>query len=475
MFADPVSTQPVISIHAPLTGSDYQRQRRPQKTNKFQSTLPLRGATLILSPVLWLIRIFQSTLPLRGATPASQQQRIFNPISIHAPLTGSDFSGGCCPATKTISIHAPLTGSDRWASSSWAAVSISIHAPLTGSDCLSDRFGRPPNNSIHAPLYGERPQTWAGTPQLCNFNPRSPYGERPGLNASRYQKCDFNPRSPYGERLRLEDLKNESNTISIHAPYGSDLFYSLGIPSGFHFNPRSPYGERLATAASRDAAVPFQSTLPLRGATAEDAVPPEPTTIFIHAPLTGATRNSRVMAAGSWISIHAPLTGSDYLSYVSRPASAHFNPRSPYGERRPLLWAPGPGIPFQSTLPYGERQVIRLAVSEADKFQSTLPLTGSDCNGACREISTFYFNPRSPYGERLLHIADLLRPIISIHAPLTGSDMADSINQADQFISIHAPLTGSDSDVRRFCLTATHFNPRSPYGERRLMRLLIHP
>ena len=126
----------------------------------------------------------------------------------------------------------------------------------------------------------------------------------------------FQSTLPLRGATETEDLKNESNTISIHAPLtGSDLFYSLGIPSGFHFNPRSPYGERLATAASRDAAVPFQSTLPLRGATAEDAVPPEPTTISIHAPLTGS--DTQQPGNGCWI--------------------MDFNPRSPYGERLRFL------------------------------------------------------------------------------------------------------------------------------------------
>ena len=37
-------------------------------------------------------------------------------------------------ATEPISIHAPLTGSDQPAENSDTATQISIHAPLTGSD-----------------------------------------------------------------------------------------------------------------------------------------------------------------------------------------------------------------------------------------------------------------------------------------------------------------------------------------------------
>ena len=73
----------------------------------------------------------------------------------------------------------------------------------------------------------------------------------------------------------------------------------------------------------------FQSTLPVRGATAEGA---------------------STLASGS-ISIHAPRTGSDYSAYWRSSASYNFNPRSPYGERR-LYGFCGPNFDiFQSTLP----------------------------------------------------------------------------------------------------------------------------
>ena len=59
------------------------------EADEFQSTLPLRGATLPrCSPVD--ASKFQSTLPLRGAT----RRKIFGAylvrISIHTPLAGSD-------------------------------------------------------------------------------------------------------------------------------------------------------------------------------------------------------------------------------------------------------------------------------------------------------------------------------------------------------------------------------------------------
>ena len=56
--------------------------------------------------------------------------------------------------------------------------------------------------------------------------------------------------------------------------------------------------------------------------------------------------------------------------------------------------------------------------------------------------------------------------LISIHAPLTGSDNEIFAGIAADAISIHAPLTGSDPKCGREFKLALYFNPRSPYGER---------
>ena len=56
--------------------------------------------------------VFQSTLPLRGATIASIISRQLGGISIHAPLAGSDALEVQDGSGRRISIHAPLAGSD---------------------------------------------------------------------------------------------------------------------------------------------------------------------------------------------------------------------------------------------------------------------------------------------------------------------------------------------------------------------------
>ena len=51
------------------------------------------------------------------------------------------------------------------------------------------------------------------------------------------------------------------------------------------------------------------------------------------------------------------------------------------------------------------------------------PLTGSDYICSLSLLMSTNFNPRSPYGERRSHTYPLdIINVISIHAPLTGSD-----------------------------------------------------
>ena len=102
----------IISIHAPLTGSDLEIVYASQIAD-ISIHAPLTGSDIaapldIASP--WR---FQSTLPSQGATYIRITTLYLQNISIHAPLTGSDAPCGTeIHYTVDISIHAPLTGSD---------------------------------------------------------------------------------------------------------------------------------------------------------------------------------------------------------------------------------------------------------------------------------------------------------------------------------------------------------------------------
>ena len=78
-----------ISIHAPRVGSDCRRAYAELGGVKFQSTLPVWGATRRICRIFFKI-VFQSTLPVWGATPRSLYSGIQCEISIHAPRVGSD-------------------------------------------------------------------------------------------------------------------------------------------------------------------------------------------------------------------------------------------------------------------------------------------------------------------------------------------------------------------------------------------------
>ena len=62
---------------------------------------------------------------------------------------------------------------------------------------------------------------------------------------------------------------------------------------------------------------------------------------------------------------------------------------------------------------------------------------------------------------------------ISIHAPRTGSDRYHFFRRLSNVISIHAPRTGSDEVETGRAGRGSHFNPRSPHGERRFRGVLV--
>ena len=283
---------PLISIHAPRTGSDMWRRARMSSLRDFNPRSPHGERLNAVSPEGNLI-LFQSTLPARGATGRSKMTTLTRDISIHAPRTGSDVDfSGLMEKSILISIHAPRTGSDNKIRQEMQQFQqISIHAPRTGSDALA---------------------MW------CVLN----HG-------------NFNPRSPHGERLGIRMAQQAMQKISIHAPRtGSDPTSPLPPWMLRDFNPRSPHGERRTWRRADARSAGFQSTLPARGATIYKYSDVLATPISIHAPRTGSDAvcgaycfalsrfQSTLPARGATgtfgdtipppsISIHAPRTGSD--------------------------------------------------------------------------------------------------------------------------------------------------------------------
>ena len=79
------------------------------------------------------------------------------------------------------------------------------------------------------------------------------------------------------------------------------------------------------------------------------------------------------------------------------------------------------------------------------RFLSTLSLRRATLNCSRNGFAILYFYPRSPCGERLTEICEVI---------------------AEMTISIHALLAESDSMLISLCCGCSDFYPRSPCGER---------
>ena len=281
-----------ISIHAPRVGSDGRGEGGCGQRGRFQSTLPVWGATRqrpvrhrrqrisIHAPRVGSdekaqageepIPVFQSTLPVWGAT-------------------GRPWRSGAIPA---ISIHAPRVGSDTGYTGVKRSVSISIHAPRVGSDATEvASFGGDNNFNPRSPC-GERLFEYIGKPTHHLFQSTLPVWGATSCAASYITSGkNFNPRSPCGERHCVCFTFFYICVISIHAPrVGSDPGCSGWHKRKWRFQSTLPvWGATVGRNLSL-LMILFQSTLPVWGATSETGV---------------------IEIGGQAISIHAPRVGSD--------------------------------------------------------------------------------------------------------------------------------------------------------------------
>ncbi len=503
-----------ISIHASLAGSDPSSLVDANVQGVFQSTLPLRGATIInfclqsdcedfnprfpcgerrlfVSPVNSYF-IFQSTLPLRGATctiisvfssslhfnprfPCGERhprrgdhrrQRHFNPrfpcgerpsrsggrrtdnrISIHASLAGSDetrIRSDIChlPFQSTL----PLRGATTSAGCGGTRRRFQSTLPLRGAtadefiECTDDDI------SIHASLAGSDDCPDDGNTSSCNFNPRFPCGERHFHRRISTPRDNFNPRSPCGERpsraSKMSFCKPFQSTLPLRG--ATTLSDRIAALESISIHAPLAGSDSLALIAGSTLAL-FQSTLPLRGATLAALIVDRAGHFNPRSPC-GERQHHRDRAQRHGISIHAPLAGSDRSRVRSRRTCRYFNPRSPCGERRVRRFNSPAHLLFQSTLP------LRGATSTIWRCQSV----------------TAHFNPRSPCGERPFRARRrALRRKFQSTLPLRGATIGHDVVDFPRAISIHAPLAGSDHVSRLGHIDAGNFNPRSPCGERR--------
>ena len=123
---------------------------------------------------------FQSTHPLRGATLRIYVLLYNHRISIHAPLAGCDaLRDNRNLAGQHISIHAPLAGCDI--TSPKRALSFSYFNPRTPCGVrpkVGADFESAMSISIHAPLAGCDSPRRSSLTVFRYFNPRTPCGVR---------------------------------------------------------------------------------------------------------------------------------------------------------------------------------------------------------------------------------------------------------------------------------------------------------
>ena len=191
----------------------------------FQSTRPIRGATIIAAIVNGLVSdfnprapygarrglgddklcvsAFQSTRPIRGATrrrkSCSAGCAYFNP---RAPYGARRHRGDGPSGGYRISIHAPHTGRDFAASPAIPVCMIfQSTRPIRGATSLGSITQTLVGHFNPRAPYGARLSPWATwRRRICYFNPRAPYGARRGALLHSLQLRDFNPRAPYGAR-----------------------------------------------------------------------------------------------------------------------------------------------------------------------------------------------------------------------------------------------------------------------------------
>ena len=123
-----------ISIHAPRVGCDQVVEYDGLDSLIFQSTHPVWGATMILTPKCTVIK-FQSTHPVWGATPRSV---IFLPSDINFnPRTPCGVRPDIAISydlTEQFQSTHPVWGATYIGQATWTSSYISIHAPRVGCD-----------------------------------------------------------------------------------------------------------------------------------------------------------------------------------------------------------------------------------------------------------------------------------------------------------------------------------------------------
>ena len=117
-----------------------------------------------------------------------------------------------------------------------------------------------------------------------------------------------------------------------------------------------------------------------------------------------------------------PLRGATSSARLTACPVTNFNPRSPCGERQPCDTNNRYQLDFNPRSPCGERQVLAGEEDGPDVFQSTLPLRGATYPRRHTPIKVEFQSTLPLRGATAEVYKSMQETIISIHAPLAGSD-----------------------------------------------------
>ena len=192
---------------------------------------------------------------------------------------------------------------------------ISIHAPHTGRDaaflpgfCGCDIF------QSTRPIRGATPRSSPPTRRLCYFNPRAPYGARRSSRSTGPRRTEISIHAPHTGRdppraARRRPGCGFQSTRPIRGATAQRGQTGIRIE---HFNPRAPYGARPLTLFSTAGGTVFQSTRPIRGATnSVSGVMFTASDFNPRAPYGARLVRVKALRPIGDISIHAPHTGRD--------------------------------------------------------------------------------------------------------------------------------------------------------------------
>ena len=238
---------------------------------------------------------FQSTLPMRGATFIIDAILVWAVISIHTPHAGSDPLSFQTLCRRSISIHTPHAGSDSFKSCKNSSSAIfQSTLPMRGATFAQFSTSFTPIFQSTLPMRGATGPVSPVSPLGPYFNPHSPCGERPSSVMVKYiSSIYFNPHSPCGERPT-----KSSAALTLY------LFQSTLPMRGATFR---------LFATSRRAIISIHTP---------------------HAGSDSTRHRSPVKRFR--ISIHTPHAGSDAAPETSAPLDFYFNPHSPCGERHTI-------------------------------------------------------------------------------------------------------------------------------------------